>query len=145
MALALRPENACCSKGCRPCAPVAGSGTTAITDAWQKAVATLKKSVPSKQLDRIQSTTKPADIVAQVKQWEQDHSKTGRATIAKALETCINRMERFSTAIDQLAQGSPQPACLLWGSIKFVLLVSGISHSSFCVIDFSCPANSPFP
>lgn len=145
MALALRHENGYSFKGCRPSSQVAGSGTTAITVAWQKAVATLKKSVPPKHLEKIQSTTTPADIMAQMKEWEQDHSKTGRATIAKVLETCINRVEKFSTAIDQLAQGSPQPACLLWGCIRFVLLVSDVSHSPFCVNNSSCPANSPFP
>lgn len=145
MALALRHENGYSFKGCRPSSQVAGSGTTAITVAWQKAVATLKKSVPPKHLEKIQSTTTPADIMAQMKEWEQDHSKTRRATIAKVLETCINRVEKFSTAIDQLAQGSPQPACLLWGCIRFVLSVSDVSHSPFCVNNSSCPANSPFP
>lgn len=141
MALALRTEKGYSYTGSRPTTPVAGSGATTITDAWQKAVATFTKSLPPKHLQKIQSQTTPRDIVAQMKEWEQVHKKTGRATLTRAFEACINRVEKFSAAIDQLAQGSPQPACLLWGCIRFVLLVSDVSNYSHCVNGRLCPAN----
>lgn len=34
-----------------------------------------------------------------------------------------SRLQRFTASIDMLAQGSPAPGCLLWGSIKFALTV----------------------
>ena len=126
MALALR-LNETCSSVRRVSSLEAGSSTAAIIDPWQNALSMFKKSLPVNHLNEIETRTTPGDIVVQVKEWEELHQKGRRARLTRAFEACINRVERFSAAIDQLAQGSGEPACLLWGCIKFVLVVSSFS------------------
>ena len=72
----------------------------------------------------------PEDIANEVEKWQRRQSASRYARVAAAVRAGVGRMERFSASIDMLAQGSPSPGCLLWGSIKFVLTV-GISLHSF--------------
>ena len=138
MSLALRSKKPNRLMGSHLPSPVAGSGGTATIDAWQRALATFEKSLPAKHLQRIQIPTTPGDVVAQVAEWDQRHRKTRSFKVATTFQGCIRNFERFSAAIDQLAQGSPQPACLLWGCIRFVLTVSSVCLSpSLSLLPFS--------
>ena len=90
--------------------------------AWERALGSLKKSLPSKDLKRLQLPVSPADLVSHVETWLA--SKPGRTRKAiNVMGQTVSRIQRFSSCVDQLAQGSPAPATLLWGSIKFVLTV----------------------
>ena len=103
---------------------------------WENAIATYKKSLTTKDLQQLQVPTSPQDLVAYIAGWEQKRKKSKYTKIAAVLQACTSRIERFSAVIDQLAQGCPQPACLLWGSIKFVLTVSSSAGSSYVNISF---------
>lgn len=90
--------------------------------AWEQALGSLKKSLPSKDLKRLQLPVSPADLVSHVEAWLA--SKPGKAKKAvNVMGQTVSRIQRFSSCVDQLAQGSPAPATLLWGSIKFILTV----------------------
>ena len=96
--------------------------STSAVLAWERALGSLKKSLPSKDLKRLQLPVSPNDLVQHVEAWLA--SKPGKTRKAiDVMGQTASRIQRFSGCIDQLAQGSPAPATLLWGSIKFVLTV----------------------
>ena len=92
------------------------------TQVWEKALRSLKKSLPPKDLKRLQLPVSPEDLIYYVETWLA--SKPGKTRKAfNVMGQTVSRVQRFSSCVDQLAQGSPAPATLLWGSIKFVLTV----------------------
>jgi len=91
--------------------------------AWSNAIESFKRSLPAKDLKNLTSSVSPDELVAQVKKWSvQKQNRSARAMTI--IEHGVARMNRFGNCIDQLCQGLPDPACFLWGSIKFVLVVS---------------------
>ena len=103
-------------------AMVESNESTSAVLAWELALGSLKKSLPSKDLKRLQLPVSPDDLVHLVEAWLT--SKPGKARKAvDVMGQTASRIQRFSGCIEQLAQGSPAPASLLWGSIKFVLTV----------------------
>jgi len=93
--------------------------------AWKRGIASYERSLLKKDVSQILDSTGPQDIVTYVEhiQRTQRNSKYRRGFL-DPISACTARMQRFSSAIDMMAQGSPQPACLIWGSIKFALVVS---------------------
>ena len=65
----------------------------------------------------------PEDVANEVEKWQCRQSASRYARVATAIRAGLGRMQHFSASIDMLAQGSPAPGCLLWGSIKFALTV----------------------
>lgn len=98
------------------------SGSTSTVLAWEQALGSLKKSLPSKDLKRLQLPVSPADLVSSVETWLASNPRKAKKAVNVMGQT-VSRIQRFSSCVDQLAQGSPAPATLLWGSIKFVLTV----------------------
>ena len=70
----------------------------------------------------------PEDVANEVEKWQRRQSASRYARVATAIRAGVSRMQHFSASIDMLAQGSPAPGCLLWGSIKFVLTVGILLH-----------------
>jgi hypothetical protein len=78
-------------------------------------------------------TTTPEDALELVntsilKNTEVDYKAKTR--LKQTVEAFVRRMERFGAAIDMVAQSSPQIlglnlVGLIWGSMKFLLVVSG--------------------
>ena len=96
--------------------------STSAVLAWERALGSLKKSLPAKDLKRLQLPVSPDDLVHHIEAWLL--SKPGKTRKAvDVMGQTASRIQRFSGYIGQLAQGSPAPASLLWGSIKFVLTV----------------------
>ena len=91
--------------------------------AWKKALKTHRKSLPQKDQDQIKMPTEPADLVHEIEKWQQKQIKSKYRKVAAVVNNGLARLQRFNSSIDLLAQGSPAPGCLLWGSIKFVLTV----------------------
>ena len=89
----------------------------------------LGKSLSDKEFKRIMIPAGPEDIANEVQKWQCRQSASKYARVAEAVRAGVGRMQRFSASIDMLAQGSPSPGCLLWGSIKFVLTVGIPLHS----------------
>ena len=93
-----------------------------IASAWERASASLERSLSPKDLKRLRLPANPEDLVSHVETWLESKRGKARKAISAAGQT-VSRIQRFSVCIDQLAQGSPAPAALLWGSIKFILTV----------------------
>ena len=113
----------------RPSSPSPQAGESATTIAWRNALNSYRKSLSDKDFKRIMIPAGPQDVANEVERWQCRQSASRYARVAAAVRAGVGRMQRFSASIDMLAQGSPSPGCLLWGSIKFVLTV-GISHHS---------------
>lgn len=109
--------------------PMTTTGDSPIIDAWKKALETYKKFLPQKHLDRIQMATGPGDVVKDIEEWQLKQSKRKSIKVAAVVCSGLDRLQRFTASIDMLAQGSPAPGCLLWGSIKFVLTVCDDSQA----------------
>ena len=107
----------------RPSSPSPQAGESATTIAWGNALKSYRKSLSDKEFKRIMIPAGPEDIANEVQKWQCRQSASKYARVAEAVRAGLGRMQRFSASIDMLAQGSPSPGCLLWGSIKFVLTV----------------------
>lgn len=90
---------------------------------WKSALAAYKRSVPKKEYQRIQQSTSAQDIVTYVEELQKNEKHSQHARALEVIGKHIGRFERFSSAVDMLAQGLPEPACLIWGSIKFAISV----------------------
>ena len=113
----------------RPSSPSPQAGETATTIAWRNALNSYRKSLSDKDFKRITIPAEPEDVASEVEKWMCRQSASKYDRVAAAVRAGVGRMQRFSASIDMLAQGSPSPGCLLWGSIKFVLTV-GVSFRS---------------
>ena len=118
----------------RPSSPSPQAGESATTIAWRNALNSYRKSLSDKDFKRIMIPARPEDVANEVEKWLCRQSASRYARVAAAVRAGVGRMQRFSDSIDMLAQGSPSPGCLLWGSIKFVLTV-GISLYSFALVE----------
>lgn len=112
----------------RPSSPLPEAGESATTIAWRNALNSYRKSLSDKDFKRIMIPAGPEDVANEVEKWQCRQSASRYARVAAVVRAGVSRMQRFSASIDILAQGSPSPGCLLWGSIKFVLTV-GVSLS----------------
>ena len=103
--------------------PTPTSPVTPVLDAWKEAVEKYQKSLSKKDQLQVQMPMGPADVVKEIEQWHLKQSKSKSAKLAAVVGGGLARLQRFTASIDMLAQGSPAPGCLLWGSIKFALTV----------------------
>lgn len=110
----------------RDSSPIPKAEDSAAFIAWRSAQDSYRKSLSEKDLKRIMVPSGPEDVVNEIKKWQRRQSVSKYAKVSGAVRAGIGRLQRFSAAIDMLAQGSPSPGCLLWGSIKFVLVVGTI-------------------
>ena len=107
----------------RPSSPSLQAGESATSIAWRNALHSYRKSLSEKDFKRITIPAGPEDVANEVDKWQCRQSASRYARVAAAIRAGVSRMQHFSASIDMLAQGSPAPSCLLWGSIKFVLTV----------------------
>lgn len=85
----------------------------------------------------------PEDVLEEIKKWQSRHAKSKYSKVADGVQAGISQLQKFNRAIDMIAQGSPAPGCLVWGSIIFVVTVSDL----FFVSDeyrLGFDINSPF-
>ena len=85
-----------------------------------------RKSLSEKDLSPLSVPAGPEAVVDEISKRQKRQSKSRYAKVATGVWGGLVRLHRFSASIDMLAQGSPSPVCLLWGSIKFVLTVGDI-------------------
>ena len=110
----------------RSSSPSSTVGDTATINAWRNAQDTYRKSLSEKDLSRISVPAGPEDVVDEISKWQKRQSESRYAKVVAGVRGGLVRLQRFSASIDMLAQGSPSPGCLLWGSIKFVLTVGDV-------------------
>lgn len=73
---------------------------------------------------RIMIPAGPEDVLETIRKWESRQGKSKYRRVSDGVQAGISRLQKFSHAISLVAQGSPAPGCLVWGSIIFVLTVS---------------------
>lgn len=94
-----------------------------VITTWKSAMASFRKSVPRKTFEQIQQSTSPQDVLNYVQSIRLKEHENTDPKILLAIKACAHRLQRFSGALDMLAQGAAQPGCLVWGSIKLALTV----------------------
>ena len=99
---------------------------SATIDAWKIALANYETSLPAKDLKQLRLPVSPEEVVLCIEDWERRHRRSKYTKFSAAVRACTSRIQRFSASIDQLSQGASQPGCLLWGSIRFALIVSRV-------------------
>src|SRR5436190_9238036 len=98
---------------------------------WRHALETYRKCLTDKDLKQLLVPAGPEDVVATIEKWQLKQKDKKSEKIASSIRECTGRMQRFNACLDVIAQGTPQPGCLLWGSIRFVLTVCCIQRSWF--------------
>ena len=98
-------------------------GSDATVQAWKSALAAYKRMVPKKDYQQIQQSTSARDVVTFMEELQMKEQHSQHARLLETVGKHIGRFERFSQAVDMLAQGLPYPACLIWGSIKFAIVL----------------------
>lgn len=104
--------------------PANRNSKTAIMLAWRNARDTYRKSLPDKDFKQIMIPARPDDVLREIETWQSGQVKSRYCRVADSIHTGISRLQKFDRAVDLMAQGTPAPGCLLWGSIIFVLTVS---------------------
>ena len=104
--------------------PASKAGDTATIIAWRNARDSYRKSLTEKDLKRILVPAKPEDVLDEIEKWQQRQKTSKYCKVAAGVAAGFSRLQRFNRAVDMIAQGSPHPGCLLWGSIIFALTVS---------------------
>ena len=94
------------------------------------AVDTFRKSLTDKEFSRVTAPSGPQDVVREVERWRSQQSSSKYAKSCANVRNGLARMEKFTGAIDVIAQGSPAPGCLLWGGVKVALTVSIRVHTA---------------
>lgn len=110
-----------------------------LLDVHRDALEQTRRLVASGQLSEedfraITTTTDPHDV-ARVLTQTGTHERLGQSNLSRArriMEPLVIRLERFTGAIDMLAQSSPAAfgvnlVGLIWGSLKFVLTASPLA------------------
>ena len=100
------------------------TGDSAAIIAWRSALKTYRKSLTKKDLEQIMVPAGPEDIIGELDKWERTQTQSKYAKVAVAIRGGFERSRKFIRAVDMIAQGGRGPGCLLWGSIKFILVVS---------------------
>jgi hypothetical protein len=94
-----------------------------VITSWKSALASFSKSISKKDFEQIQQSTSPQDVLNYIESVRLKEQGNKDPKISLAIKACAHRLQRFSGALDMLAQGASQPGCLVWGSIKFALMV----------------------
>jgi hypothetical protein len=90
----------------------------------------LTSKITQAEFDIVKQTTTPQQFLESIK--EQGNADKGfpvsRSKITEAIQPLLLQLERFGSAIDMLAQSSPQIAGvnlvgLIWGSLKLLIVV----------------------
>ncbi|KAL9630975.1 MAG: hypothetical protein Q9164_006139 [Protoblastenia rupestris] len=89
--------------------------------AFKRARDTFRKSLPEKEMKKVMMPARPDDVLEEIEKWQRRQAKSKYHQIAFHIRAGLSRLQKFHSAIDLLAQGSPDPATLLWGGIKFAL------------------------
>lgn len=122
--LTLSPFDDQLALGNTAASPAASAEGTAVTLAWQNARDTYRKSLSDKDFKRITIPAQPEDVLQEIEKWQSRQGKSKYRRVADGVQAGLSQLQKFNRAIDMIAQGSPAPGCLLWGSIIFVLTVS---------------------
>ena len=85
-------------------------------------------SLSQEQQDRFQATSKgiPAaqDVTDLLSEIDNENSARRSRVWAKRMQDILNSVQQYCSIVDTCIQANPAIAALVWGSVKFVILVN---------------------
>ena len=66
----------------------------------------------------------PSAVIIFTAQLDQENAKQRSRCVASRLSTVLESVQQFSEVVETFVSSNPDTAALIWGSVKFVLLVS---------------------
>ncbi len=92
--------------------------------AWRSALEQVEQDCGSDVVGKlIMQETKPGHLLDYIQQRQEKESRSKFSKLLGKISTMADVLDRFQSALDVISQGTPQPGCLLWGSIRLVLEV----------------------
>ncbi|KAK6501856.1 hypothetical protein TWF481_009677 [Arthrobotrys musiformis] len=103
----------------------------------EKSVQEFKSTLKAEDLHSLQNYANPtaedvANFVRDLDAKFQQKQKRRKTLQSTAFTTFIRSMQQFSDIVDTCIQSNPEIAALVWGGMKFVLLV----RKKLCLIPF---------
>lgn len=91
-------------------------------DAWTEAMASYRRELNPKQLQEVQTPTKPQDVITHMEQLEKTRASSTSGKLIDQVKKITDRLVLFSTVVDSMTQSNPE-ASLIWGSLKLLLTI----------------------
>ena len=104
---------------------MASVSSSSMRHAWQSAILKHENRFTPEDLAEIKKTTKPDDLLGFIKTLDVRDDKSNVSQIARRIGMLGSYFNTYEHSLDMITQGLPSPGCLIWGSIKLVLSVSG--------------------
>ena len=96
---------------------------SATTLAWRRARDTYRTTLTDKEFKRIMIPVGPDDVLKEIEKWQNRQRKSKFSKVADGVQAGVSHLQKFNRAVDLIAQGTPAPGCLIWGSVLFALTV----------------------
>jgi len=95
-----------------------------VVEAWHSALKQFQHDCGPKVVEKlITQETKPKQLLDYIQERQQKESRSKFSRLLRRISSIGERFTRYQSALDVLAQGTPSPGCLIWGSIRMVLEV----------------------
>ena len=96
-------------------------------DQLKRALENFESILTPEQKNRLQSIAAVPDapvIIAFTTQLDNENAKRGSNCVATRLLTFLQSIQQFTGVVDTIVSSNPAIAALVWGSVKFAILVS---------------------
>ena len=96
-------------------------------DQLKTALASFEAILTHEQKNRLQGIAAVPDapaIIAFTTQLDNENAKRGSRCVATRLLTFLQSIQQFTMVVDTFVSSNPAIAALVWGSVKFAVLVS---------------------
>ena len=100
-----------------------------LQDAWKSAVKECEAKFSPEDLDDIKKSTGPDEVLDFIKAVQAKERDSKLSRVMSQIRQFGRSFKAFERGLDLIAQGTPQPGCMIWGSIRFVLAVCGVPFS----------------
>lgn len=96
---------------------------------WNLAVKECEASFSPEDLDEIKKSKGPDDVLDFIKDLEAKERNSKLSRAMGKIRQFGRHFKAYQHGLDLIAQGTPFPGCIIWGSIKVVLAVRGAPFS----------------
>ncbi|KAL8823762.1 MAG: hypothetical protein Q9191_005572 [Dirinaria sp. TL-2023a] len=90
-------------------------------NAWLIAISECEQELDPKTVAEIKPFTQPRDLLDYIKQRQNKEHRSKIRQLLSKVSSFGFRFEKYQSALDLIAQGTPMPGCLIWGSIRLAL------------------------
>ena len=100
-----------------------------LQDEWKSAVKECEAKFSPEDLDEVRKSKGPDDILDFIKDVEAKESNSKLSRLMGQIRQFGRSFKAYEHGLDLIAQGTPFPGCIIWGSIRVVLAVRGTPFS----------------